>query len=188
MSDIFLHINVSVDGFIEDREREMDWAFADDEWESYVNEVLGSIDAMIFGRVTHQLLAGYWPTAHEEPSASKAHVEAARMMNALPKYVVTRSPYETSWHNSHVIRGDVAARVRALKEAAGRDIALFAGAGVAQSFAELGLIDEYRLVLNPVLLGDGTPLFKRPSERARLELTGTRRFESGAIVLRYRPA
>jgi dihydrofolate reductase len=165
MRKLLLHIMVSLDGLIEDRDRGLDWHFSDDECERYINEVLGSIDGMIFGRVAHQLLAEYWPTAGGDPEASEAHVEAARMMNALPKYAVTASPYETDWQSSHVLSGDIAARVRALKDDPGRD----------------------RLVVNPVLLGDGTPLFKRPSDRARLKLAWTRPFESGAIVLCYRP-
>ncbi|MGH9908208.1 MAG: dihydrofolate reductase family protein, partial [Pyrinomonadaceae bacterium] len=144
MRKLFLHIGVSVDGYIENEKREFDWP-VDDEWEEYINGVLRSIDGQIYGRVAHQSLAEYWPTAAEQPGASERLVETARMMNALPKYVLTRGPYETGWSNSHIIRGDVAGEIRKLKSQPGKDIALFAGASVAQSFMQMELLDEYRL-------------------------------------------
>lgn len=138
---VFLHINVSLDGFIEDDNHEIDWHFVDDEFEEYINDLLSSIDGMIFGRVAHQLLAEYWPTAASRPEASPRDVEAAGMM-------ISNGSYQTEWQNSHVISGDVAGEIRKLKDQPSKDIALFAGAGVAQSFMELNLLDEYRLVLN----------------------------------------
>ncbi len=187
MRKLFLHIGVSVDGYIENEKREFDWP-VDDEWEEYINEVLRSIDGQIYGRVAHQSLAQYWPTAAEQPGASDRLVEMARMMNALPKYAVTRGHYETSWSNSHVISGDVSGEIRKLKNQPGKDIALFAGANVAQSCIAMGLLDEYRLVLNPVVLGGGTPLFKPGLRSERLELLSTREFASGLLVLTYAAA
>ncbi|MCI0624266.1 MAG: dihydrofolate reductase family protein [Acidobacteria bacterium] len=153
MRKVFLHINVSLDGFIEDENHEMDWHFVDEEFEEYINDILRSIDGMIFGRVTHQLLAEYWPTAGSNPEASQRRIEAARLMNSLPKYVISNSLYRTGWQNSHVISGDTAGRIRRLKAEPGKDIALFAGAIVTQTFMKLDLIDEYRIIVNPVLLG-----------------------------------
>ena len=95
MRKVFLHINVSIDGQIEDRNGDIGWHFVDDEFEEYINEILRLIDGMIFGRTAHQKLAEYWPTAAENPEASLRHVEAARMMNALTKYVVSDSGYES---------------------------------------------------------------------------------------------
>jgi dihydrofolate reductase len=187
MREVFLHISASVDGIIEDADHEIDWHFVDDDFEAYINDVLGSIDGMIFGRAAHALLAEYWPTAGSNPDVSAQHREAARMMNALPKYVVSSGPYETSWENSHLITGDVQEEVRKIKEQPGKDLALFAGAGVAQSFHDLGLIDEYRIIVNPVILGDGTPLFTPGHTRRALTLLNARPFASGALVLTYRP-
>ncbi len=187
MRKIFLHTNVSLDGFIEDQNHEIDWHFADDEFEEYINGVLRSIDGMIFGRVAHQVLAEYWPNATQQPNVSKRHLEAVKMMNALPKYVPTDGAYETNWENSHVISGDVPKQIKALKAQPGKDLALFAGAGIAQSFNDLGLIDEYRLIINPIFLGKGTPLFKASTYRAELQLVDLRQFKSGATVLSYIP-
>lgn len=186
MRKVFLHINMSVDGFIEDDNHEMDWHFADDEFEEYINDMLRSIDGMIFGRVAHQLLAEYWPIAGSNPEASKRHVEAARMMDSLPKYVTSNSTYKTDWQNSHLISGDVTAAIRKLKDQPGKDIALFAGAGVSQTFMRLDL-DEYRIVVNPALLGSGTPLFAPGHGKVKLKLLNIKTFDSGAVVLFYKP-
>lgn len=187
MRNLFLHINMSLDGFIEDHARDIDWHFVDDEFEEYINQILRSIDGMIFGRSAHEKLAQYWPTAATQPEASGRHLEAARMMNELPKYVVTNGRYQSEWQNTIVLSGDVATEVRRIKGEPGMDLALFAGARVVQSFIDLGLLDEYRLVVNPILLGDGTSLFSRRHKRLSLELMDATTFTSGAVVLRYRP-
>jgi dihydrofolate reductase len=177
----------ALDGFIEDPAGEIDWHFADGEFEEFINDILRSIDAMVFGRVAYEKPARYWPTAASNPEASERHVEAARLMNELPKYVVSESLDRTEWHNSHIIGGDLAAEIGELKRQPGKDIALFAGASVAASFAQLGLIDEYRIILNPALLGAGTLLFNGGYQKTALELRATQRFRSGALVLTYRP-
>jgi dihydrofolate reductase len=187
MRKLFLQINVSLDGFIEDAAGEIDWHFADDEFEEFINDTLRSIDAMVFGRVAYEKLAQYWPTAASNPEASERHIEAARLMNELPKYVVSDHLDRTEWQNSHILSGDVAAEIGELKRQSGKDIALFAGASVAQSFARLGLIDEYRIILNPAFLGAGTLLFNGGYRKTELELRETKQFGSGALVLTYRP-
>ena len=188
MRKVFLHIFVSLDGFIEDAQHNIDWMAEGDDVDEYINEMLRSIDGMIFGRVAHELLAQYWPTAGSKPDASHRHIEAAAIMNELPKYVVSKRAYRTEWQNSHVIDGDLAGEIRKLKDRPGKDIALFAGAGVAQSFMELDLLDEYRLFLNPIVLGGGTPLFKQRADRKNLELVKALTFASGAMVVTFRPA
>jgi dihydrofolate reductase len=184
MSKLFLQINMSLDGFIEDAAGEIDWHFADEEFSAFIDETLQSIDAMIFGRVAYELLAQYWPTA-SPPEASAVQVQ---LMHELPKYVVSTSLRQASWNNSHIIGGDVAAEVTALKQNSRRDIALFAGGRIATSFVQLGLVDEYRLVVNPALLGSGKELFRGGYERSDLQLGDVRRFASGALLLSYRPS
>jgi dihydrofolate reductase len=109
------------------------------------------------------------------------------MMNELPRYVVSDHLDRADWQNSHIVSGDVAAEIERLKRQPGKDIALFAGAGVAQSFARLGLIDEYRIIVNPALLGAGTPLFDGGFAKTNLVLREVRQFGSGALVLNYQP-
>ncbi len=166
MRKIFLHIMVSLDGYIEDADKQLDFHFDDDEFEEYINGVLASIDSMIFGRKAFELLAEYWPTAEENPTAAanpkkpERHIEAARMMNAKQTIVFSRTLKESAWASTTIINGNLATEVARLKQQPGRDIALFAGADIANSFMRLGLIDEYRLIITPVLLGAGTPLFE----------------------------
>jgi dihydrofolate reductase len=192
MRKIFLHIIVSLDGFIEGPNKELDWQFADDEFEEYINGVLRSIDQMIFGRKAFELLADYWPTAAEtlggaaDPEKPARHIEAARMMNEKTKIVFSKTLKQTQWANSRIVGGDLEDEVARLKREPGRDIALFAGAGLAQSFMQPGLLDEYRLLVNPVLIGAGTPLFAG-GHRSQLALQETRSFASGAVLLVYRP-
>jgi dihydrofolate reductase len=142
MRNLFLQINMSVDGFIEDTDHQIDWHFSDDEFEQFILDTLQSIDGMVFGRVAFGLLAQYWPTAASNPQVSAKHVEMARFINELPKYVVSNQLQHVEWRNSHIISGDVAGAIRRLKEQSGKDLALFAGAGVASTFMRLGLIDE----------------------------------------------
>jgi dihydrofolate reductase len=188
MRKIFLHIFMSLDGFIEDDDRQIEWMYGDAEIEKYLHDTLRSTDGMIFGRKAHQLLAQYWPTAAEAEGVTEERIESARMMNSMTKYVVTHGGYETNWQNSQIISGDLAAEVGRLKDQPGKDLALYAGAGVAQSFIRMGLIDEYRIVVNSVILGSGTPLFGGDLGKIDLALKDTKRFGSGAIVLFYEPA
>ncbi|WP_170181909.1 dihydrofolate reductase family protein [Phreatobacter stygius] len=185
MGKLFLQINVSVDGFIEDEAGQMDWRFVDDEFEAFINDTLASLDAMVFGRRAFELLQQYWPTAAANEGISAHHAAAAAMMNSLPKYVVSTGLSAPSWSNAHVL-ADLSG-VAGLKQRSTRDIALFAGAGIARSAMAAGLVDEYRLIVNPALIAGGIRLFDGGYARANLALADVRRFASGALLLTYRP-
>jgi dihydrofolate reductase len=193
MRKIFLHIMVSLDGYIDGPDGEMDWHFVDAEFEDYVNDMLGSIDGIIFGRKAFELLAQYWPAVEADPAIAAdapvpaARVETARLMNRLPKYVLSNTLRRTEWANSYIVGGDIAAEAAKLKAMPGKDIALFAGSGAAMSFLRAGLLDEIKLVVNPVVLGGGTPLFSGGYARSNFRLLSTRPFRSGAMLLDYRP-
>ncbi|WP_410582872.1 dihydrofolate reductase family protein [Amycolatopsis sp. lyj-108] len=174
MGRFFLHVNVSLDGYIADTAGDIDWRFADDEFQAHIDELLESLDGMAFGRKAYEELAGYWPTAGDEVSATQR-----RRMHELPKYVLSRTLRNTTWHNSHLIED-----ASALAGLEG-DVALFAGGGAATSAARLGLLDEVRLVVNPVLLGGGTRLFGGEYAKTALTLVDERRFASGALLLTY---
>lgn len=184
MRNLVLQVSISLDGYIEDKQRNIDWHFADEEFAEFIDTTLRSIDAMIFGRAAFERLADYWPTAGSDPNASP---EQVRLMAELPKYVVSTTLKCTAWQNSHVISGNVGSEIQRLKEEPGRDIALFAGASLAMSVLRLGLIDELRLIVSPVLLGGGTRLFHGEYERTYLGLRDIKRFRSGAMVLVYVP-
>lgn len=179
MRRLFLHIT-SVDGYIEDEAGAIDRLSADEEFERHIDQLLESIDGMVFGRVAFEQLAAFWPNAGPELSPTQE-----RRMHELPKYVLSRSVQDTEWHNSHFLGEDPATAIAKLKQQDGRDLALFAGSGAATSALELGVIDELRLFVHPVLLGAGTRLFGRPSPRSELRLLDTRRFTSGALLVSY---
>jgi dihydrofolate reductase len=181
MTEIFLQISVSLDGYIEDPNGDIEWMTSDTSLDALATATLQSIDGMIFGRKAHELLAGFWPTAGDARDASPDLIEQARLMNSLPKYVLTTGRERTGWANSHAIRVD---DVPGLKRNAARPIALFAGAAAAQSL--LDMVDEIRLIQYPILLGGGTPLFADAGIRRQLKLTGSESFSSGATLQRYR--
>jgi dihydrofolate reductase len=184
-NELFVQIFVSLDGYIEDAEQSLEWMAFDASLDPFLTQVLRSIDAMIFGRRAHALLHGFWPGAAETPGAGPELIEQARLMNALPKYVLTRGKETTGWANSHAIRLD---EIPALKAGARRPIALFAGASAAQAALQAGVVDEIRLIQQPVMLGAGTPLFASSGRRRKLALLESRSFGSGAVLSRYRSA
>lgn len=189
MRRIVLMMSISVDGFIEGPQREIDWHVVDDELHWHFNTVLGAMSAFLSGRVTHELMAGYWPTADQEPDSGGPTVEFARIWREMPKFVYSRtlSGTDTRWHTT-VVRDVVPEEVRALQAQPGGDLAL-GGADLAASFLRAGLIDEYRLYVHPVRLGRGKPLFPPTDERGALQLIESRAFGNGVVLLRYgRPA
>ena len=183
MAELFLQISVSLDGYIEDSKGDLQWFTEDESLDELATSTLSSIDGMIFGRKAHALLAEFWPGAGTSEGASPALVAQAKLMNTLPKYVLTHSQERTGWANSHAITLDAIPR---LKREARRPIALFAGAQAAQAALNGDLIDEIRLIQYPVILGAGTPLFASDGTRRDLESIESERFASGATVQRYR--
>lgn len=164
-NELFLQIAVSLDGYIEDVNKNIEWMEFDTSFDPVVTATLQSIDGMIFGRRAHVLLHQFWPNAAQTEGAGADLIEQARLMNALPKYVLTHGEETTGWANSHAIRLDDIAK---LKAEARRPIALFAGAGAAQAALAHGVIDEIRLIQQPVVLGGGTPLFAKDGRRQDL--------------------
>lgn len=182
MGEIFLSILVSLDGYVADPDGQLDWTGAvDDDVEELMAEQLGGIDAMIFGHTAYQLLAPYWL---DGPTGTAVEREQTRLMNSVTKLVLSRGDPDLSWGPAERIGVDLPAEVARLKAAGGNDIAVFAGAQAARAL--LPYVDEVRLLVYPVLLGDGLPLFTGQS--GGLRLVASRTFPaSGAVQLRYRP-
>jgi dihydrofolate reductase len=184
MSRIVLMMSVSVDGFIEGPDRELDWHMVDDELHGHFNEVLSGMGAFVSGRVTYELMARFWPTADTDPSSTPPMVEFARIWRDKPKFVFSRTLERAGW-NTTVVRDPVAEEIQALKAQAGGDLAL-GGADLAAAFMRQDLVDEYRLYVHPVVIGRGKPLFQPSDTRLGLRPVGTRTFGNGVVLLHYR--
>ena len=178
--------NVSLDGYFVDGSGDMSWAHntnSDAEWDAFGAENAKGGGILLFGRVTYELMAGYWPT----PLAAQNDPIVAEHMNALPKVVFSRTLDQVSWSNTTLVKGDLAAEVRKMKYAPGQDMAVLGSGSIVSQLAQEGLVDEYQLVVNPVVLGAGRTLFDGISEKLALKLTKTRAFRNGNVLLCYEP-
>jgi dihydrofolate reductase len=168
---------MTLDGFVEGPNRYISWHLDvwGEELEKLSIEQLKQAGGLMFGRVTYELMANHWPTTSGE---------VADFMNASPKYVFSRTLATSNWNNTQMFGADVQKTVARLKRESARDIFLFGSADLAASLIPHGLIDEFRIALNPLILGGGTPLFK-PGERLKLKLLDTRVLSTGVVILRY---
>jgi len=183
MRKIILMMSVSLDGFFEGPDHELDWHLVDDELHRHFNEQLGSMGAFLDGRVTYELMAGFWPTADRDPSSTEPVAEFARIWRDMPKIVYSRTLDRADW-NSTVVRDVVPEEVMELKAQPGGDMVL-GGADLAASFMRHDLIDEYRIYVHPVVIGRGKPLFPASDAKIDLKLVETRTFGNGVVLLRY---
>lgn len=184
---LFVSMLVSVDGFIEGPARELDWFLdGDPAFERYCDEMIDSVGLAVYGRRAYELMVGYWPNAEKNPK-NEAERAFAQKMNALPKVVLSRTLARAEWNNTEVVSEDVATKIRALKQQPGKPIVAWAGAELMRTLAKYDLIDEYRLLIQPVLLGNGTPLFKDGGIAQPLRLVRTSQLGSGIAVLCYEP-
>jgi dihydrofolate reductase len=183
---ILLMMSVSLDGYFEGPDHDLGWQLVDDELHTHFNEELASMSAFLDGRVTYELMAGFWPTADTLPESPHPVVEFAGIWRDMPKYVYSRTLRDAGW-NTTIVPDVVAEEVRALKEQPDGDMVL-GGANLAQTFMRLGLVDEYRIYVHPVLIGAGRPLFGPADMKQNLRLMQTRTFGSGVVLLRYERA
>jgi dihydrofolate reductase len=183
VGNVIMFNMVTLDGFFAGPNGELDWHHVDAEFNDFAIAQLDSAEGLIFGRVTYQGMASYWPT----DVALKNDPIVARKMNALPKIVLSRTLDRAEWNNTRLVSGDVTEEISKLKRPPGRDWLLFGSADLASTLTNLGLIDEYRLMVNPVVLGHGRPLFKGMQGQLDLRLTGSRTFDNGNVLLSYRP-
>ncbi|WP_432248351.1 dihydrofolate reductase family protein [Streptomyces sanyensis] len=184
MGKIVLMMSVSLDGFMETEDRDIGWGRVDEELHSDLNQVVRGMRGLLSGRVTHELMARYWPTADADPGASPAVAEFAGIWRSLPKTVYSRTLRSAEW-NTTVVHEVVPEEVAALRDAAPGDLAL-GGADLADTFLRHDLVDEFRILVHPVLLGRGRPLFRSPREERRdLDLVATRTYGNGVVLLHH---
>jgi dihydrofolate reductase len=185
MGDVIYSMGVSLDGFIAGPRGEIDWSAPGEELHRFHNEQTLELGGHFLGRRLYEEMV-YWETADQNPSTTEYELEFARVWQGLPKVVFSRT-LDRVEGNARLATEGIAEEVAKLKEQAGEDLAV-GGAGLAAGFIELGLVDEFRLFVNPVVLGRGTPFFPELDERVDVELVETRTFGSRVVYLRYRRA
>ena len=181
MPKLILFNMMTIDGFFEGANEELDWHHVDPEFNEFAIGQLDSASALIFGRKTYELMAGYWPT----PDGIKDDPDVADRMNSIPKMVFSGTLHQAGWTNTKLIKSIVKEEIENLKQQSGKDIFILGSANLATTFRQLGLIDEYRVMVNPIILGKGNPLFPLSDKRESLVLTKTRPFRNGNVLLIY---
>jgi dihydrofolate reductase len=183
MSKVIVFNMITLDGFFEGPNREIDWHNVDEEFNDFAINQLNTVGTLIFGRVTYQLMAGYWPM----PTSVRDDPIVAGLMNNIPKIVFSRTLETADWNNTRLVKGDMVQEVARLRQQPGKDIYIFGSGSLVSALGQHGLIDEYRVIVNPVILGKGNSMFKGLQDRLKLKLVRTRTFNSGNVLLVYEP-
>jgi dihydrofolate reductase len=182
---------VSLDGYFEGSNHDLSWHVVDEEFNRFAVEQLKQIGTLFFGRITYQLFEEYWPKAGKDPATSKENLEIARMINYVEKIVFSRTfanvKATDDWKNVRLIREAQPEEISRLKQLSGKDIAIFGSNDLATNFLRIGLIDELRIMVNPVVIGNGNPLFRGLTDHVKLNLLRTKTFLSGNVLHYYRP-
>ena len=185
MRKLFCFQMVSLDGCFEGPRHDLSWHNVDREFNVFALRQLNGVGTLLLGRKTYELFAGYWPVHTPKRGSDDARI-AARM-NAVPKVVVSRTLRKARWGPARIVRTNLAREIAALRKEPGKDIAVFGSSRLCVSLLEKGLIDELRIILNPVLVGGGTPLFDGLKKKASFTLLRTKKFASGNVLLTCRP-
>lgn len=189
MRNIIVSMRVTLDGFIAGPQGEMEWmeAFSDEALASYESELQQQVDTTLFGRVTYQGFAGYWPQVARDPASPPGMVDYAHRLNAMRKLVYSKTLTRVEWNNATLVQEIVPEDIITLKQAPGRDIVIYGSASIVSTLTNLGLIDRYQVLVFPVVLGSGKPLFHNIVHPVNLTLLSTQTHPSGVVVLSYQP-
>ncbi len=185
MGNVIYSMMASLDGFIARPNGDLDWVIIDDELHAFANEQERNVGAHLYGRRMYETMAAHWPTADQNPDAHAVEVEFALLWQQMPKVVFSTTLERVDW-NARLVRDDIFGEVNALKVASNKDMSV-GGANIAATFLQLGLIDAFQIYLQPVILGDGIPLFPSPdaTRDLHLRLVKSRTFDSGVVFLHY---
>ena len=187
MRKLIVFNHVSLDGYFVDSNGSMMWAKAanvDPEWNAFVAGNASGEGTLVFGRVTYDLMNSYWPT----PMALQHDAIVAERMNSLPKVVFSRTMEKASWNNTKLVKDDLPGAIRRLKQESGGGLVILGSGRIVSQLAQEGLIDEYHVVVNPVILGGGRTMFDGIKDKVSLKLTTTRSFKNGNVFACYEPA
>lgn len=180
---------VTLDGYIAGPNGEMDWVgeVYDDAMGAYEGDIVNAADTLLLGRVTYDSFAGSWPHVPDNPSVSEGEKTYARRLNEMRKVVFSRTLERAEWNNSTVMREVTPEAIEQLKREPGRDMLIYGSASIVRTLTDLGLIDEYQLLVHPVVLGSGKPLFQNLKDQVKLKLVNSKTHPSGVVVLTYQP-
>ena len=183
MRKIIVSNMVSIDGYIEGPNRELNWHVVNDEFLKYAEDMLNAADILLFGRLTYEMMAAYWTL----PESIKNDAVIAGKMNRLTKIVFSKTLDKVDWENSSLIKENIKEEMLKLKEQPGKDIVILGSGSIVSAFTQMGIIDEYRIIINPVILGAGNPQFHGNLDKTLLRLTEFKKLKSGVVVLYYQP-
>jgi dihydrofolate reductase len=183
MRKVTAFVFVTLNGYYKGPKGDISWHKHGAEENEYAAESLKSGGTLLFGRVTYEMMASYWPT----PIAIKNDPIVAKGMNNTDKIVFSRTLKKVDWNNTRLMKGNIVEEIKKMKQMPGKNMTLLGSGTVLTQFAEQGLVDEYQIMVDPVVLGDGTPMFKNIKHKLELKLTGTRTFKSGVVLLCYTP-
>jgi dihydrofolate reductase len=180
-------LHASLDGFVEGPDGEMDilWVDHNEEVDKHVKNILGTADTVLWGRGTYQGMQQYWTSVPSNPSASKFDLEFAKWIDETTKIVFSTTLESADWNNSRLVKENIAEEIMNLKKQPGKDMIIIGSPRFAHHLMQLGLIDEYKITVTPVILGSGLPLFKGFKDRINLKLIENKTFNSGVIGLVY---
>ncbi len=176
---------MSLDGFVAGQNGEMDWIKADEELFNYVGKRISKGDTALYGRITYQMMENYWPTAGDKPAATKHDIEHSKWYGKVHKVVLSKTLKDAGLTNTKIISDNLSDRINEVKQQPGEDILLFGSPSATHALIQLNLIDGYWLFVNPIILGQGIPLFSGLKDKIKLKLLNTRQFPIGVTELNY---
>jgi dihydrofolate reductase len=186
MRKLVVFNHVSLDGYFVDAANSMMWAKMnqqDPEWTAFVTKNASGQSPLLFGRITYELMAGYWPT----PMGKQNDAALAERMNNLPKIVFSRTLAKASWKNTRLVKTEMSGEIRRMKQEPGDGMVILGSGSIVSQLAAEGLIDEFQVVVNPIVLGKGRTMFEGLKQNLNLALTDSRVFKNGNVFLSYRP-
>jgi dihydrofolate reductase len=185
MRNLIFFMHTSLDGFVAGPNGEMNWIKLDEAMFDFVATMTKQADTALYGRVTYEMMQSYWPTAGDKPNASKHDKEHSTWYNKVSKVVLSKTMHEAGLHNTKVIGDKLPQKINQLKQQEGQNIIIFGSPGASQSLLNEGLIDEFWLFVNPIILGKGMPLFKDMTGTTTWKLVESKTFPCGVIALHY---
>ncbi len=188
MRSLIYFMHSSLDGFVAGTKGELNWVTVNDEIFDFVSTMTAQADTALYGRVTYQMMEAYWPSAGEKPNASKHDKEHSVWYKNVSKVVLSKTINESGLTNTRVISGNLVENINKLKQGSdggSKNILIFGSPGASHSLLKMGLVDEFWIFVNPVLMGQGIPLFKDITDKIKLRLLESKTFTSGVVALHY---